>query len=72
MTNDDIIKKWLAGELSDEEKREFESAEKFADVRKLSDALYAFKLLSIIPKKNIRNYPEGYSGKATPLPYITG
>ncbi|HYX08219.1 MAG TPA: FecR family protein [Bacteroidales bacterium] len=43
MTNDDIIKKWLAGELSDEEKRKFESAEKFADVRKLSDALHAFK-----------------------------
>lgn len=42
MTNDDIIKKWLAGELSDVEKLEFESSEDYADIRKLSEALPAF------------------------------
>ena len=43
MTNDDIIKKWLAGDLSEDEKREFESSEVYADIRKLSEALPAFK-----------------------------
>ncbi len=43
MINEEIIKKWLAGELSDEEKIEFESSGDYTEIRKLSDALQAFK-----------------------------
>lgn len=43
MANEDIIKKWLAGELSEEEKYEFESSEAYADIRKLAETLPAFK-----------------------------
>lgn len=43
MVNEEIIKKWLANELSEEEKLEFESTEAYTEVRKLSDALQAFK-----------------------------
>lgn len=43
MTNDDIIKKWLAGELSDKEKNAFESSAGYAEIRKLTEALQAFK-----------------------------
>lgn len=43
MANEEIIKKWLANELSEEERLEFESSEAYTEVRKLSDALQAFK-----------------------------
>lgn len=43
MTNEDIIKKWLAGELTDEEKKEFESSAAYTEIRELSGALQAFK-----------------------------
>ena len=43
MANRNIIEKWLTGELSDEEKTEFESSEEYADLRKLSEALPTFK-----------------------------
>lgn len=59
MTNDNIIKKWLAGELSDEEKSEFESSEAYADLRKLSEALPAFKA----PPYNTEKEYSKISGK---------
>jgi transmembrane sensor len=43
MTNEDKIKKWLAGELSDAEKKEFESTEEFTEIDKLTKALSKFK-----------------------------
>lgn len=43
MTNEELIKKWLAGELSDSEKEEFESTEEFAKINKLMKAAKAFK-----------------------------
>ena len=43
MTNEDLIKKWLSRELSDAEKKEFESTEDFAAINKLTDAVKAFK-----------------------------
>lgn len=43
MNRDDKIKKWLTGELSDSEKKEFESTEEFAGINKLLKALKNFK-----------------------------
>ena len=43
MTNDDKIKKWLAGELSDSERREFESSEDFVRINRLIKAVKNFK-----------------------------
>ncbi len=56
MTNEDIIKKWLAGELSEEEKNEFESSEAYADIRKLSDALQAFKAPSYSTEEEYKKF----------------
>lgn len=43
MTNEDKIKRWLAEELSDSEKRKFESTEEFAKINKLMKAVNNFK-----------------------------
>lgn len=43
MTNEEKIKKWLAGELSEAEKKEFESTEEFAEISKLLKAASNFK-----------------------------
>ncbi len=43
MTNEEKIKRWLAGELSDGEKKEFESSEEFTEIGKLTKALNNFK-----------------------------
>ncbi|MEX0982816.1 MAG: FecR domain-containing protein [Bacteroidales bacterium] len=43
MTNDDKIKKWLAGELSDSERQEFESSADFAATKRLLEAVENFK-----------------------------
>lgn len=43
MTNEDKIKRWLAGELSDTERTEFEGTEEFAKIDKLMKALNNFK-----------------------------
>lgn len=43
MTNEERIKKWLAGELSDTEKKEFEGTEEFARISKLLAAVQHFK-----------------------------
>jgi len=43
MTTDDKIKKWLAGELSDAEKKAFESTDEYAKLRRLLGALNNFK-----------------------------
>lgn len=43
MTNEDKIKKWLAGELSDSERKEFESTQTFAKINRLLNAVNAFK-----------------------------
>jgi ferric-dicitrate binding protein FerR (iron transport regulator) len=43
MTSEDLIKRWLAGELSDSEKKEFESTEEFAKINKLMRAVNNFK-----------------------------
>lgn len=43
MTNEEKIKKWLAGELSDSERKEFESTEEFAQLSKLFKAAKNFK-----------------------------
>ena len=43
MTKEDIIKKYLAGELSDSEKRKFEGTEEFAQIHKLLKAVNNFK-----------------------------
>ncbi len=43
MTNEDKIKKWLAGELSESERKEFESSEEFAETDKLLKAINNFK-----------------------------
>ncbi len=43
MTNEEKIKKWLAGELSDAEKKEFKSSEEFAEISKLTKALTDFR-----------------------------
>ncbi len=51
MANEEIIKKWLAGELSDEEKKAFESSAAFFEIKKLSDALQDFKAPEYDPEK---------------------
>lgn len=43
MTNDDKIKKWLAGELSDSERQEFESSDDFVATKRLLGAVENFK-----------------------------
>jgi ferric-dicitrate binding protein FerR (iron transport regulator) len=43
MTNEDKIKKWLAEELSNSEKQEFERTEEFAKIDKLMKAAKAFR-----------------------------
>jgi transmembrane sensor len=43
MKTDDTIKKWLAGELSDAERRKFEDSEEFSRVSRLLKALQRFK-----------------------------
>ncbi|MFW5820945.1 MAG: FecR family protein, partial [Bacteroidota bacterium] len=43
MTNEDKIKKWLAGELSESERKEFESSEEFAENIRLLKAVNNFK-----------------------------
>lgn len=43
MANEDYIKKWLDGSLTDEEREEFESSEDFDSIRKLDTALKGFK-----------------------------
>ncbi len=43
MQNEDIIKKWLAGDLSDSEKKEFERTEDYKKINKLLEAVKSFK-----------------------------
>lgn len=43
MTSDDKIKRWIAGELTDSERKEFESSEEFAGIHKLLKAVKNFK-----------------------------
>jgi len=43
MTNEDKIKRWLAGELSESERAEFESTDEFAKIDKLMSAVKNFK-----------------------------
>jgi transmembrane sensor len=43
MNNEDKIKRWLAGELSESERNEFESTEEFAKIDKLMKAVKTFK-----------------------------
>lgn len=43
MTTEDNIKRWLAGELSDAEKKEFESSNEFSEIQRLLEALKNFK-----------------------------
>ncbi len=43
MTREEKIKKWLAGELSESESKEFESSEEFAEINKLLKAVSNFK-----------------------------
>jgi len=43
MTNEDKIKRWLAGELSDTERTEFEGAEEYAKLDRLMKAVNNFK-----------------------------
>lgn len=43
MANEDKIKKWLAGELSEYERKEFESSEEFAEIDKLLKSVKNFK-----------------------------
>ncbi|TLX72599.1 FecR family protein [Labilibacter sediminis] len=43
MTNEDKIKRWLSGELSDSERAEFESSEEFGKIDKLLKAVNSFK-----------------------------
>lgn len=59
MTNEEKIKKWLSGELSDSEKKEFESTDEFAKIDKLLKAVKAFKA----PEYNISNEQSRLSNK---------
>jgi ferric-dicitrate binding protein FerR (iron transport regulator) len=43
MTTEDKIKRWLAGELSDAERKEFESSKEFSEIQRLLKALKSFK-----------------------------
>lgn len=43
MTNEDKVKEWLAGELSDLERKEFESSDEFAKIHRLLRAVHNFK-----------------------------
>lgn len=43
MTTGDNIKRWLAGELSDAERKEFESSRDFSEIQRLLEALKNFK-----------------------------
>ena len=43
MMNEDIIKRWLAGELSDREREKFESTQEFAKIDRLLKAVNNFK-----------------------------
>lgn len=43
MTNEEKIKKWLAGELSEAEKKDFEDTEEFAKISKLLKAAHHFR-----------------------------
>lgn len=43
MTTEDKIKRWLAGELSDAERKEFESSKEFSEVDRMLKALESFK-----------------------------
>jgi transmembrane sensor len=43
MTNEENIKKWLAGELSEAERKDFEGTEEFARISKILEAVNHFK-----------------------------
>ncbi|PLX15114.1 MAG: hypothetical protein C0599_17440 [Salinivirgaceae bacterium] len=43
MTHEELIQKWLSGELSEQERKDFESSEEFAKIEKLLNAAKAFK-----------------------------
>jgi len=59
MTNDDIIKKWLAGEVSDDEKTEFNKSQAYSDIRKLTSALQSFRA----PDYHVEEKYKKLSGK---------
>jgi ferric-dicitrate binding protein FerR (iron transport regulator) len=68
MTNEDNIKKWLADELSDTERKQFESTDEFAQIKRLLKAAQAFKAPEYDVDKeqnrllnNIRNRKETIS-----------
>jgi transmembrane sensor len=66
MTNEDKIKKWLAGELSDTDKKEFESTEEFAKINKLMKAAKAFKASEYnTSKEHSRLYKNIFHKKET-------
>lgn len=54
MQNEDIIKKWLTGSLSDSEKKEFEQTEDYKKINKLLKAVKSFKA----PEYNVE---KGYT-----------
>lgn len=57
MNNEDKIKRWLRGELSESEKKEFESTEEFTRIDKLMEAVKAFKA----PKYNVESEYKKFS-----------
>lgn len=60
--NEDQIKRWLAGELSDSERKEFEGTEEFAKINKLMKAVHNFKA----PQYDIESQYNKLSDKISP------
>jgi transmembrane sensor len=58
MNNGDKIRKWLEGELSDAEKKQFEATEEYAKIDRLVKAVNNFKAPEYDPDKKYREFSE--------------
>jgi len=61
MTNEDKITKWLAGELSDSDKKEFERTEEFAKIHRLLEGVNNFKAPEYDVDSEYKRLPENLS-----------
>ena len=68
MHDEELIKKWLSGELSDTEKKEFESSEEFAGINRLLKAVDAFKAPEYNIDSEYKRLSENIHHRNTTIP----
>lgn len=73
MANEDYIKKWLDGSLTDEEREVFESSEDFDSIRKLDNALKGFKAPQYHVQQELDRLHKNKrkEGKVIRMPWLT-